>query len=65
MSHEIREGHFAREDERHDPGVGADEKQESAYGFKERRQNEKTAQRGDRRGGGKVEDFRKPVLQKL
>src|ERR1700722_16688686 len=64
VRHKIGEGHFAREDERHDPGIGADEKQESAEGLKERGENEETAQRSDRRGGGKSEPFRKRVLQK-
>ena len=47
MRHEIGEGHFARDDERHDPGIRADEKQESADGFKERRENQETAERAD------------------
>src|ERR1700722_3461003 len=36
MRHEIGEGHFAREDERHDPGEGADEEQGGADCLKKR-----------------------------
>ena len=64
MRHEIGEGHFAGEDERHDPGVGARDQEKSADGLKKRRENEEAAERGDRGRGGKVEHFREAVLQK-
>src|ERR1700677_702673 len=63
VGHEIGEGHFAGEDERNDPGVCADQEQESADRFEERRENQEAAKRWDRGGGGKVEYFREPVLQ--
>ena len=64
MRHEIGEGHFAGEDERHDPGIGAHQKQGGADRFEEGRENEQAVQRGDRGGGGKVEQFREPMLEK-
>ena len=44
--------------------IGAHEEQGGADRLKDRRENQEAAERGDGRGRGKVEHFRKPVLQK-
>src|SRR6185437_9243768 len=62
VGHEIGEGHFAGENEGHDPRVGADQQQEAADRFEDGRENEEAAQRGA--GNRKAEHLRQPVLKK-